>query len=100
VNALLTSSLATSPYSIASSDVDTCYGVIGDVIRIGQRILGISHTDTASVQDASKVEMQLLTFEEEATDKDILRFAEQSGHFAFLDESEEDIYRPDDGEPV
>jgi hypothetical protein len=70
VNALLTSSLTTSPYSIASSEVDTCYGVIGNAIRIGQRILEISHTDTASVQDASKVNMQLLTFEEKATVED------------------------------
>jgi len=50
--------------------------------------------------DALRAGWKLLTFENEATDKDILRFAEQSGHFAFLDEQEEDIYKPDDGEPV
>lgn len=50
--------------------------------------------------DALRADWKLLTFEDEATDKDILRFAEQSGHFAFLDDVEEDIYKPDDGEPV
>jgi len=50
--------------------------------------------------DALRADWKLLTFEDEATDKDILRFAEQSGHFAFLDEPEEDIYKPDDGDPV
>jgi len=50
--------------------------------------------------DALRADWKLLTFEDEATDKDILRFAEQSGHFAFLDDEEENIYKPDDGEPV
>ena len=54
----------------------------------------------SSYVDALRANWKLLTFEEEATDKDILRFAEQSGHFAFLDEPEEDMYKPDNGQPV
>jgi len=50
--------------------------------------------------DALRADWKLLTFEEEATDREILHFAEHSGHFAFLDEAEENIYRPDDGESV
>ncbi|MCK4787477.1 MAG: hypothetical protein KAV87_27210 [Desulfobacteraceae bacterium] len=99
MNAFSTSSLAASPNYPSLLDVDTCYRVIGDVIRTGQHILGSSLTDTASVQDASRVESRCLT-EEEATYKDILSFAEQSEYFAFLDEPDEDIYGLDDGEPI
>jgi hypothetical protein len=41
---------------------------------------------------------RLLDLGEEANDKDILRFAEQSGHFDFLNDPAEDIYGLDDGE--
>jgi hypothetical protein len=38
--------------------------------------------------------------EEEATDREILRYLEKSGGFDFLKNPEEDIYGMDDGEPV
>ena len=61
--------------------------------------LSFDHVPSLYV-DALRADWKLLTFEEEATDREILHFAEQSEHFAFLDEPEEDIYRPDDGESV
>jgi len=50
--------------------------------------------------DASRAEWQMMDYGNEATDKEILRFAEQSGQVDFLDEPEEDIYGLDDGEPL
>lgn len=61
--------------------------------------LSFDHVPSLYV-DALRADWKLLTFEEEATDREILRFAEQSGHFDFLDEPEENLYGPDDGEPV
>jgi len=61
--------------------------------------LSFSHVPSLYV-DALRAKWKLLTFEEEATDKEILLFAEQSGHLDFLDEPEEDIYGPNDGEPL
>jgi hypothetical protein len=43
---------------------------------------------------------QVTVAEEEATDKEILRCLEKSGNFDFLNNPEEDIYGPSDGEPV
>ncbi len=40
------------------------------------------------------------TVTEEATDKEILRCLEKSGHFDFLKNPEEDIYGISDGEPI
>ena len=50
--------------------------------------------------DTSASEWRLIIYEEEATDQEILRSAEMSGHFEFLQGPEEDIYGLDDGEPV
>jgi len=41
-----------------------------------------------------------VVYEEEATDREILRFAERSGQLDFLSDPAEDIYGSDDGEAV
>jgi hypothetical protein len=43
---------------------------------------------------------EVTVVEEEATDREILRCLEKSGHLDFLDDPEEDTYRLGDGEPV
>ncbi|HEC03519.1 MAG TPA: hypothetical protein ENI81_08280 [Phycisphaerales bacterium] len=57
------------------------------------------HVPTLYV-DASRAEWRILNYGDEATDKEIVRFAQQSGQVDFLDEPDEDIYGLDDGEPV
>lgn len=54
----------------------------------------------SSYIDASRADWRLLKFEEEATDREILRFAEQSECLDFLNEPQEDIYGLDDGTAV
>jgi hypothetical protein len=48
----------------------------------------------------SKAGWQVITVEEEATDREVLRYLEKSEHFDFLNNPEEDIYGLSDGEPV
>jgi hypothetical protein len=55
VNILSTYSLAANHSSGDLFNVETCYRVIGDVVRIGQLILGSNLTDTASVREASEI---------------------------------------------
>jgi hypothetical protein len=43
---------------------------------------------------------KLILPEEEASDKEILRFIEKSGHLDFLNDPEEDIYGPEDGQAL
>lgn len=97
MNAFSTSSLGATLNSTNLFDIDTCHRVIGDVIRIGQYILGSGFTDTASVREASDIGLAAEPLEPDLVPYECCR---ASGVLSFWDDPSEDIYTFEDGQPL